>query len=192
MPHSDLLLAKQECDQLLQQGLIEPTTSDWACQAFYVEKRSELVQGKKRLVIDYQPLNAFLRDEKFPLLKIQSLFVHLQDAKIFSKFDLKAGFWQLGISPPDRLKTAFCIPNAHHQWTVMPFGLKVAPSLFKKEMVKIFSPILHHALVYINDILLFSTNHQTHQNLLLDFFDIVQTHGIMLSEKKSSIGKESI
>ena len=69
---------------------------------------------KKRLVIDYQPLNAFLRDEKFPLPKIQSLFVHLQDARIFSKFDLKAGFWQLDISPSDRPKTAFCIPNAYN------------------------------------------------------------------------------
>ena len=127
MPPSDLLLAKQECEQLLWQGLIEPTISDWACQAFYVEK--------KRLVIDYQPLNAFLRDEKFPLPKIQSLFVHLQDAKIFSKFDLKAGFWQLGISPSDRPKTTFCILNAHYQWTVMPFGLKVAPSLFQKAMM---------------------------------------------------------
>ena len=74
----------------------------------------------------------------------------------------------------------------------MPFGLKVAPSLFQKAMVKIFSPILHHALVFIDDILLFSTNHQTHQKLLSNFFDIVQTHGIMLSEKKSSIGKEFI
>ena len=139
------------------------------------------------MVIDYQPLNAFLKDEKFPLPKFQSLFVHLQDAKIFSKFDLKAGFWQLGISPSDRPKMTFCIPNAHYQWIVMPFGLKVAHSLFQKAMVKIFSPILHHALVYINDILLFSTNHQTHQNLLLDFFDIVQTHGIMLSERKVAL-----
>ena len=48
MPPSDLSLAKQECTQLLWQGLIEPTTSDWACQVFYVEKRSELVRGKMR------------------------------------------------------------------------------------------------------------------------------------------------
>ena len=41
-------------------------------------------------------------------------------------------------------------------------------------MTKIFSPILHHALV------------------LLDVFHIVQEHGIMLSENKNSIGKESI
>ena len=59
-------------------------------------------------------------------------------------------------------------------------------------MVKILSPILHHALVYIDDILPFSTNHQTHQTLLSGFLDIVQTHGIMLSGKKSSIGNESI
>ncbi|KAH9769356.1 hypothetical protein KPL71_011966 [Citrus sinensis] len=164
MSPSDFLLAKQECSQLLQQGLIELTDSDWACQAFYVEKRSELVRGKKRLVIDYQPLNSFLKDDKFPLLKIQTLFVHLHGTSIFSKFDLKAGFWQLGISPVDRHKTAFCIPDAHYEWTVLPFGLKIAPSLFQKAMTKIFSPILHHALA----------------------------HGIMLSEKKSSIGKESI
>ncbi|KAH9698032.1 hypothetical protein KPL71_023850 [Citrus sinensis] len=124
MTPSDLKLAQAECSQLLAQGLIEPAYSDWACQAFYVEKRSELLRGKKRLVIDYQPLNCFLKDDKFPLPKIRTLFVHICDAKIFSKFDLKARFWQFGIYPSDRHKTAFCIPNAHYQWTVMPFGLK--------------------------------------------------------------------
>ena len=97
MTPSDLKLAQQECSQLLQQGLIEPTNPYWACQAFCVEKRSEIVRGKKCLVINYQPLNCFIRDDKFPLPKIQSLFVHIRNVKVFSKFDLKAGFWQLGI-----------------------------------------------------------------------------------------------
>ena len=69
MSPSDLLLAKQECSQLLQQGLIESTDSDWACQAFYVEKRSELIREKKRLVIDYRPLNSFLKDDKSLILQ---------------------------------------------------------------------------------------------------------------------------
>ena len=87
MMPSDFKLAQQACSQLLQQGLIEPTSSNWPCQAFYMEKRSKKVRGKKLLVIDYQPLNWFLRDDKFPLPKIQSLFVHIRDAKVFSKFD---------------------------------------------------------------------------------------------------------
>ncbi|WVZ22192.1 hypothetical protein V8G54_000736 [Vigna mungo] len=52
----DLQLARQDCQELLRQGLIEITHLNWACQAFYVEKRSKRVRGKKRLVIDYKPL----------------------------------------------------------------------------------------------------------------------------------------
>nr|KYP35005.1 polyprotein [Cajanus cajan] len=55
MSPSDLKLARQECQELLRQGLIEHTESNWTCQAFYVEKRSERLRGKKRLVIDYKP-----------------------------------------------------------------------------------------------------------------------------------------
>ncbi|GJZ61417.1 putative reverse transcriptase domain, viral movement protein [Tanacetum coccineum] len=109
-------LAKEECEQLVSQGIIEPTTSPWACEAFYVNKRSEQVRGKLRLVINYQPLNHFLADDKFPLPQKKSLFQHLADAKVLSKFDLKSGFWQLGINPGDRIKSAFCIPDHHYQW----------------------------------------------------------------------------
>nr|GFB83353.1 zinc finger, CCHC-type, viral movement protein [Tanacetum cinerariifolium] len=95
-------LDKEECEQLVSQGIIEPTTSPWSCEAFYVNKRSEQVCGKLRLVINYQPLNHFLADDKFPLPQKRSLFQHLADAKVLSKFDLKSGFWQLGIKPEDR------------------------------------------------------------------------------------------
>ena len=56
MSPSDLQVARKECQDLLRQGLIEITQSNWACQAFYVEKRPEKLRGKKMLVIDYKPL----------------------------------------------------------------------------------------------------------------------------------------
>ncbi|XP_028798734.1 uncharacterized protein LOC114754141 [Neltuma alba] len=192
MNPEDLKLAKEECAALLKQGLIELTKSNWACQAFYVEKRSEIKRGKKRLVIDYKPLNIFLQDDKFPLLKPSSLTVHLKDAKIFSKFDLKAGFWQLGIHPEDRPKIALCIPNAQYQWTVMPFGLKAAPSLFQKAMTRIFEPMLDNLLIYIDDLLLFSKDEDSHKLLLTQFGEIIEKYGIMLSAKKGEIGVKSI
>ena len=92
MSPSDRAAAFEECQQLLKQGLIKPTKSDWACQAFYVNKRSEQIQGKKRLVIDYCLLNQFLKDNKFPFPKIYSLYSYIRNAHIFSKFDLKSGF----------------------------------------------------------------------------------------------------
>jgi hypothetical protein len=33
-------LAQKELAQLQQEGIIEPTTSQWACEAFYVNKRT--------------------------------------------------------------------------------------------------------------------------------------------------------
>ncbi|KAL0292776.1 UNVERIFIED_CONTAM: polyprotein [Sesamum calycinum] len=192
MTPDDLVLAREECNQLLALGLIEPTKSNWACPAFYVNKRTEQIRGKKRLVIDYKALNHFLLDDKFPLPKTKVLFSYLAKAQIFSKFDLKSGFWQLGIDPNDRYKTAFCLPNAQYQWTVMPFGLKVAPSLFQKAMIKIFEPILHTTLIYIDDILLYTQDQPTHAKLLQQFYDIVQAHGVMLSDKKSFIGQPNI
>lgn len=74
----------------------------------------------------------------------------------------------------------------------MPFELKTAPSLFQKAMIKIFRPLIKNALVYIDDILLFSQDESSHLRLLDQFYDLCQEYGIMLSEKKMMIGKRSI
>jgi len=186
------ILAQEECAQLQAQGLIEPTDSQWSYEAFYVNKRSEQKQGKLRLVINYQPLNHFLQDDKFPLPNTMTLFSCLHNAKVFSKFDLKAGFWQLSIHPKNRYKTGFCILDHHYQWRVMPFGLKVAPSLFQKAMIKVFEPMLQSALIYIDNVLLFSKDEDSHAPLLKQFAEIVHHHGIMLSERKMLIYQKEI
>ena len=45
-----LALAKLEISTLLTEGLIEPTSSTWACEAFYVNKNAEQIWEKLRLV----------------------------------------------------------------------------------------------------------------------------------------------
>ncbi|XP_070011010.1 putative mitochondrial protein AtMg00860 [Nicotiana tabacum] len=39
-------LAMKECEELLEFDLIEPSDSQWACEAFYVNKRAEQTRGK--------------------------------------------------------------------------------------------------------------------------------------------------
>ena len=69
-----LTLAKQELSTLLLEGLIEPTASPWVCEAFYVNKHVEQVRGYLRLVINYQDLNHFLANDKFPLPNKSAFF----------------------------------------------------------------------------------------------------------------------
>lgn len=63
MSPDHLSLAMTELQGSQQEGLIEPTSSPWACQAFYVNKQSDQIRETLRLVIDYRPLNRFLRDD---------------------------------------------------------------------------------------------------------------------------------
>lgn len=92
MSPSDFADAQVEIDTLLKQGLIRPSKSPWACKAFFVNNHAEQKRGKKRLVINYKPLNKFLIANKIPLPRKDSLLAQLKDAQIFSKFDLKSGF----------------------------------------------------------------------------------------------------
>ena len=87
---------------------------------------------------------------------------------------------------------AFCILDHHYQWTVMLFGLKNAPSQFQKAMVMLFQPLLANALIYVDYILLFLKDEESHAKLLIEFYNLVKSQGIMLSEKKMVIRQSSI
>ena len=82
------------------------------------------------LVINYKPLNKVLQWIRHPIPNKKDLIQRIYNAIIFSKFDMKSGFWQIQIKPEDRYRTAFTVPFGHYEWNVMPFGLKKAPSEF--------------------------------------------------------------
>ena len=105
----------------------------------------------------------------------------LSQAVIFSKFDLKRGFWQIQIHPKDRYKTAFNTHFGQYEWNVMPFGLKNAPNEFQNIMNDIFNLISHFSIVYIDDILIFSKSIHDHWKHLTAFFYTIKSHGLVIS-----------
>ncbi|KAK8512148.1 hypothetical protein V6N12_031876 [Hibiscus sabdariffa] len=74
----------------------------------------------------------------------------------------------------------------------MPFGLKTAPSLFQKAMVNIFQPIMDQALIYIDDILLYSPDEKAHLKLMKHFSQLIAQYGVILSERKMKINQREI
>nr|KYP56050.1 polyprotein [Cajanus cajan] len=99
---------------------------------------SELERGAPRLVINYKPLNKVLKWIRYPLPNKPDLIKRLHNAIIFSKFDMKSGYYQISVKEEDRCKTAFVVPFGHYEWNVMPQGLKNAPSEFQNIMNDIF------------------------------------------------------
>ena len=121
---------RTEIEYLLSKNIIRKSKSPWPCSAFYVQKNAEIERGVPRLVINYKPLNKVLEWERYPFPNKRDLVNRLNKAVVFSKFNMKSGFWQVQIKESDRYKTAFTTPFGHYEWNVMPFGLKNAPSEF--------------------------------------------------------------
>ncbi|RDX97412.1 hypothetical protein CR513_19821, partial [Mucuna pruriens] len=150
-------IAKKRLKIFLDKKLIRPSKSPWSCAAFYVNK-----QAKLELVINYKPLNQALQWIRYPIPNKKDLLNRLNSARIFSKFDMKSGYWQIQIKETDRYKTAFTVPFGQYEWNVMPFGLKNAPSEFQKIMNDIFNPYSKFTIVYIDDVLIFSQTIDQH------------------------------
>ena len=55
-------------------------------------------------------------------------------------------------------------------------------------MTKVFESLFNSALIYIDDILLFSLDEDSHKQLLEKFYKICDKYGVMLSTRKSHIG----
>jgi len=144
-------------------------------------------------VIDYKALNDALLPIQYPLPNKELLLAKIANANVFSKFDLKSGFWKIGIIPTDRYKIAFTVPHGQYQWTVMPFGLKNAPSEFQKRMEDIFGGV-EYIIIYIDDLLVFSRDVNMHNVHLEQFYQLVYNHGLVLSdiEENFQIGKVKI
>jgi hypothetical protein len=153
---------QKEISDLLAKGIICKSKSTWSCVAFYVRKNVEIERGVPRLVINYKPFNDVLEWIWYHIPNRKDLVSCLSDVLVFSKFDMKSGFWQIQINDQDRYKTAFTTPFGHYEWNVMPFGLKNASSEFQNIMNDIFNPFIHFTIVYIDDILIFSKSIEEH------------------------------
>ena len=75
----------------------------------------------------------------------------MSGATWFSSLELKSGYWQVGVHPEDREKTAFTAGRGLWQFRVMPFGLRNAPATLMEKVLA--GLLLSVCLVYLDDIL---------------------------------------
>ncbi|CAL2245616.1 unnamed protein product [Prunus armeniaca] len=117
----------------------------------------------------------------------KDLLDRLNKAVIFSKFDMKSGYWQIQIAENDKYKTAFNVPFGHYEWNILPFGLKNAPSELQNIMTDIFNPYTAFTIVYIDDVLVYSNSLEQHFKHLNIFLKVVKHAGLVVSAKKMKL-----
>ncbi|CAI7770301.1 unnamed protein product [Closterium sp. NIES-53] len=155
--------AKQQIEEYLRKGWIEPSASPYGAPILFVHKKG----GGLRMCVDYRALNKITIKNRYPLPRIEDLFDRLQGAQWFSALDLAQGYHQLRITEDDVPKTAFRSPFGHFQWRVLSFGLTNAPASFQRAMNDVFRDAIgQFILVYLDDILVYSKTEDEHMEHL--------------------------
>ena len=94
MSVSEALELKGQLTQLLEQGFYQTQCFSLGCSRLVSEKKRD---GTFRLCIDFRGLNQCTIKNKYPSPRIDELLDRLGGAKIFSKIDLRSGYYQVRI-----------------------------------------------------------------------------------------------
>ncbi len=108
--------------------------SPYGALVLFVHKKD----GTLKMCVDYRALNKVIVKNRYPLPWIDDLFDRLSGAKVFSRIDLRSGYYQIQIAQGDEEKTACRTRYGSYEFLVMPFGLTNALATFCTLMNDIF------------------------------------------------------
>ena len=105
-------------------------------------------------------------------MRIDDALDSLFGAKFFTTLNLAGGYWQVPLELKSQEKTAFLTGDGHDYFKVIPFGLCNAPSFFTRTMDLILGDLkFKFVLIYIDDIIVYSTSFEEHVEHLRIAFD---------------------
>ncbi|GJP38139.1 hypothetical protein CLOM_g22577, partial [Closterium sp. NIES-68] len=186
---TELTDMKKQIEYLLAKGLIRPSTSPYGAPVLFTPKPD----GSLRMCIDYRALNKQTIKNKYPIPRIDDLLDQLRGATVFSKLDLRSGYWQIRMADNSIHKTAFRTRYGSYEYLVMPFGLTNAPATFQAEMNHILRPLLDECVVvYLDDILIYSRDMKQHVEHLRRVFEILRRERFYVKLSKSEFALEKV
>lgn len=189
IPPTQYKEVREHITQLLKKGVIKESTSAYASPIVLVRK----TDNSLRLCVDYRRLNAKTRRDAFPLPRIDESFDALHGARFFSTIDLASGYHQVAVHERDRHKTAFTTPFGLFEYTRLPFGVCNGPATFQRLMQATMSDlILQIMLVYLDDILVYSSTFEDHLTRLQTVLQRLRETGLKVKVEKCHFLQSSV
>eukprot|EP00253_Pinus_taeda_P018710 PITA_18710 len=131
-------------------GIIELVEeSNWVSPMVVQEKKQK---DEIRICIDLKKLNDACVNDPFPTLFTNEVLDNVGGQEANSFTDGFSGYHQIKIASEDKSKTTFMIEFGCFQYTIMPFGMKNAPTIFSCVVIAMFKEFIHKFLeIYFDD-----------------------------------------
>ena len=152
IPHAYRETVRQEIEEMLEEGIIEHSNSEWSSPIVLVGKKD----GSLRLCVDYRRLNSLSEADAYPMPRFDEMLDQLGTARFISTLDLTRGYWQVPVAKERATRTAFVTPFGLYHFNVMPFGLQGAPATFQRLMDGVIRGLEGRCAAYLDDLIIFS------------------------------------
>lgn len=151
-------------DELLENKIIRVSESEYTSPIVLVRKKT----GELRMCVDFRHLNKMTMKHNYPIPLIDDLLETLCKKTIFTKLDLRNGFYHVHMHEESVKFTSFITPLGQFEFLRMPFGLKNAPSVFQMFINKIFADLVkdRKVIIYLDDIMIATDNIPEHLSVL--------------------------
>ena len=189
MAPPELAELRKQLTEMIEAGQIRPSKSPFGAPVLFQKKHD----GSLRMCVDFRALNKITVRNRYPLPLIADLFDQLSGAKYFSKLDLRSGYYQVRITEGDEYKTTCVTRYGAFEFLVMPFGLTNAPATFSTLMNQVFQGYIDKfVVVYLDDILVYSSNLREHCEHLRIVFQLLRKNQLYVKPEKCSFAQRSI
>lgn len=185
------VIVRNKCSELLTAGVIRPSKSPFSSPILLVKKRD----GTDRMCVDYRELNSNTVPDRYPLPLIGDQVQRLSGARFYSCLDMACGFYQVPINVESNSieKTAFITPDAHYEFTAMPFGLRNAPSVYQRAINTALGDLAHsYAICYMDDLVIPAKDIEQGLDRLRVVLETLREAGFSFNVKKCAFLKKQI
>ena len=173
---------------LYENKIIKKCNSQWNTPLICVWKKEK---KDIRLCLDFRRLNAITERQAFPMPNVEEMLDKLESAKYFSSIDLGNAYYQVELEEESKEKTAFSTKTGQYCFNRMPFGIAAAPGTFQELMIKVLNG-MKNALVYLDDILIYTTNLEEHYLALNEVIQRIGRAGLKINPEKCHLLKKEV
>ena len=173
---------EEETQKMLEDGIIEKSTSPWRAQCVVVKHEGQ----KKRLAIDYSAtINQYTHLDAYPVPNIDGTVNDIAQYNIFSTVDLRRAYHQFEIREEDKPYTAFEGNGVLYQFCRLPFGVTNGVAIFQREMDKLIKDnALDATFAYLDNITICGKDQAHHDENLRRFMEVAEKMNLTYNESK--------